>query len=126
MKKIGNFFWCILLGWWLCILFFIYGIVLCITIILIPIGIQYFKLAKFIILPFGKTLKPVNVTGFKTFLNIFGAILGGWASFLLLGFIGVIFHITIIGIPIGKIFYRCAKFSIMPLGHDFVPIEAAN
>ena len=126
MKKVGNFFWFILLGLWLCISYFITGVIACITILLIPVGLQYFKLAKFIAFPFGKTVKPVNVNGFKTVCNIIWAILAGWEQFLILGLLGVIFHITIVGIPIGKILYRCAKFSIMPLGHDFVEIEPSN
>ena len=120
MRTLGNLLWLLLGGLYFSIVFFLSGLICCITIFLIPVGLQYFKLAGFIILPFGKTVEPVSVNGFKTFCNIFWAIIGGWYQFLILGLLGVIFHITIIGIPFGKQYYKLAKFTIMPLGHDFV------
>ena len=71
---------------------------------------QYFKLAKFIAFPFGKTLQPTSVNGFKTVCNVIWAIIAGWVQFLVLGFFGVILHITIIGILIGKVFIGVLHF----------------
>lgn len=120
MRGFGNFLWFITFGLIFGILTFLSAIFACITIIFIPIGIQYFKLSKFLFLPFGKTVTATNVNGFKTALNIIWAILAGWEGFLIFGFIGVLFHLTIIGIPFGKQFYKIAKFSVVPLGHNFV------
>ena len=125
MKTIGNIIWLIFGGLITSIFSFLAGVVCCITIIFIPIGLQYFKVAKFVLWPMGKKVESVNTTGFKTFINILWAIFGGWEGFLAYGLVGVILCITIIGIPFGKQFFKLAKFIILPLGHDFVKIEEA-
>lgn len=50
---LGNILWIIFLGWELAIGHLIFGVILCITIVGIPFGLQHFKLAKLAILPFG-------------------------------------------------------------------------
>lgn len=52
--------------------------------------------------------------------NILWFILGGWWSFLLYGFLGVVFCITIIGIPIGKSLFQYAKLMAFPFGKVIV------
>ena len=123
MRTFGNILWLILGGLIGSIVAFLEGIILCITIIFIPVGLQMFKVSKFLIWPMGKQVVKVNVTGFKTFINIVWLILGGWENFLGYGLVGVIFCITIIGIPFGKQYFKLAKFTAMPLGHDFALVE---
>ena len=53
---IANVIWIILFGWELFIFNFLTGIMLFITIIGIPFGKQWFKLAKLALIPFGATL----------------------------------------------------------------------
>ena len=53
LGTIGNIIWFILAGWWLALMHLVIGVVLCITIIGIPFGIQHFKLAKLALLPVG-------------------------------------------------------------------------
>lgn len=120
MKTIGNILWFILGGFLSAIGCFLEGILLCVTIIGIPIGLQMFKLAGFVWWPFGKTVQKVNPAGYKTVLNVIWAILAGWEHFLVYGLVGVIFCITIIGIPFGKQFFKIARFLITPLGYGFV------
>ena len=75
------------------------GITACLTIVGIPLGIQLFKMSGYVIWPFGRKLIEKKTNGFKQLLNIIWAVLMGW--FFALGFIftGLIFFITIIGIP---------------------------
>lgn len=119
MKILGNIIWIILGGIEWALLLFLGGVLSCITIIGIPLGIQLFKMAGFVLWPFGKKVKEVKVTGLKTVLNIIWAVLFGWE--IALGFLitGVIFCITIIGIPFGKQYFKLARFVILPLGSDF-------
>lgn len=49
-----NFFWLIFGGIWICLTHFVFGLLLCITIIGIPFGIQHFKLASLALTPFGR------------------------------------------------------------------------
>lgn len=120
MRTIGNIIWLILGGIITSLSALVTGVLLCITIIFIPIGLQYFKLAGFLLWPLGKEVKEVSGTTTKRVVNVIYAILFGWILFIYYGAIGVLLCITIIGIPIGLQFFKVAKFTLLPLGYDFV------
>ncbi len=48
--------WVILVGWWLALGHVVFGIVLCLTIIGIPMGIASFKMTSMALWPFGRTI----------------------------------------------------------------------
>ena len=120
MKTFGNILWVIFGGLEMAIITLALGLVMCCTIVGIPVGIQMFKIAGFVIWPFGKTVERVSVTGFKIFANVFWAILFGWELSLICFVIGTIFCITGIGIPFGKQWYKLGTFIFLPLGNAFV------
>jgi uncharacterized membrane protein YccF (DUF307 family) len=65
-SAIGNVLWFILCGWWLAIVHVITGVLLCITIIGIPLGLANFKLIPVSLLPFGReivTIEEAQVQG---------------------------------------------------------------
>lgn len=52
-----NVLW-VLLGWWeIALVHLVFGLILCVTVVGIPWGIQHFKLAKYSVLPFGCSIK---------------------------------------------------------------------
>ena len=120
MKLIGNIIWFVFGGLFWSLSAFVAGALLCLTIIGIPVGLQMFKLARFVLWPFGKAVTPVNPSGMKQVLNILWAVLFG--RIMALGYLitGVLFCITIIGIPFGKQYFKMASFVLLPLGRDFV------
>jgi len=59
-SAIGNVIWFILCGWWLAIGHLITGLLLCLTIIGIPLGLANFKLIPVSLLPFGREIVPVE------------------------------------------------------------------
>ena len=120
MRVIGNILWMIFAGFWLAIGYLLTGILFCITIIGIPYGLQCFKLAKFIVAPFGKKVD----TNFDKhpIANIIWAILFGWEGALGALFTGLILCITIIGIPVGLKFFQIAKLLFIPFGSEIVEI----
>ena len=119
MKTFGNVLWLIFGGFFSAVGLFLTGVILCITILFIPVGLQYFKLARFVLWPFGKEVVEVDPSGFKKFLNILYAILGGWINAFIMLLIGVLLCITIIGIPFGRQYFKMAHFVLLPLGNDF-------
>lgn len=119
MKTLGNILWLIFGGFFGAIEAFLEGVLLCITIIFIPVGLQMFKIGSFFFWPMGKKVVAVNPSGFKTVINVIWCITGGVLHFLAYGLVGVIFCITIIGIPFGKQYFKLARFILTPLGHDF-------
>jgi uncharacterized membrane protein YccF (DUF307 family) len=55
---IGNVLWVLLAGWWLALGHLVTGIVLCVSIIGIPLGLANFKLIPISLLPLGKEIVP--------------------------------------------------------------------
>lgn len=55
---IGNVLWLILAGWWLALGHIVTGVVLCLTIIGIPLGLANFKLIPVSLMPLGKEIVP--------------------------------------------------------------------
>jgi uncharacterized membrane protein YccF (DUF307 family) len=58
---IGNVIWLILAGWWLALGHLITGVLLCVTIIGIPLGLGNFKLIPVALWPFGREIVPIDV-----------------------------------------------------------------
>lgn len=114
LNLIFNIIWIIFGGIISAIAWLLLGLILCITIIGIPLGKQCFKVAKLVIMPFGSTV-DLNF-GSHPIANIIWAILVGWEMFV--GYIvaGLVLCITIIGIPFGLQIFKLATLSIFPFG----------
>lgn len=103
--------------------YLISGVLLCITIIGIPFGIQIFKLGFFALLPFGQKAVDTPSSGgcLSIFMNILWLILGGiWIALSHIVF-GLILCITIIGIPFGMQHFKLAGIALTPFGREIVP-----
>ena len=58
MRLILNILWLVLSGFWMALGYVLAGLIMCITVIGIPFGVQAFKLAAYVLWPFGRTLVP--------------------------------------------------------------------
>lgn len=114
MKIIGNILWFLLGGLETAIAWFFIGIVWCITIIGIPFGKQCFKLAKLAIWPMGHSAN--TDFGKHPIANVLWFLLGGFVLAISYALVGVIWCITIIGIPFGKQSFKLAGLSVCPFG----------
>ncbi len=118
MKTFGNIIWFVFGGVFLFLHYLIAGILMCLTIIGIPFGIQILKMAHLALWPFGKEVINIDSgSGCLSFLmNIIWILLGGiWLALHHL-FWGVLFSITIIGIPFGIQHFKMAKLALLPFG----------
>ena len=61
VSALGNITWIILFGWESALINLILGVILCITIVGIPWGKQYFKLAAVTFMPFGADVRVRHV-----------------------------------------------------------------
>ena len=57
---IGNVLWFILCGWWLALMHLVTGVLMCLTIIGIPLGLANFKLIPISLLPLGREIVDVD------------------------------------------------------------------
>lgn len=114
MKTIGNILWLIFTGLWSALGYVLTGVLFCITIIGIPFGKQCFKLAKLVLMPFGKAVHSNFAS--HPIANIIWILLFGWE--MAIGFIvtGLLWCITIIGIPFGKQCFKLAQLGFVPFG----------
>jgi len=122
MSVFGNIIWFVLGGEIMCLCYIIYGLLLCITIIGIPFGVQMFKIGIFAMFPFGKDIvdKERQASFLSVTFNIIYIIVGGWELALLHLTLGLLFSITIIGIPFGIQHFKLAKLALTPFGKEIV------
>lgn len=122
MKTIGNIIWFIFGGFMIALEYFIAGFLLIITIIGIPFGLQAFKLGVLAIWPFGsKVVSSESSSGcLNLIMNIIWIIIGGIPITLTHLFWGIIFCITIIGIPFGKQHFKMIPLAFCPFGKQVV------
>ena len=118
MKWIGNFFWFIFGGLLLALLWMAAGLLCCITIIGIPFGIQCFKIASFVVAPFGRQLWADFGVG-SCLMNVIWAVLCGWELFLASCAVGLVYCVTIIGIPLGVQSFKLVRLAFLPFGAKF-------
>ena len=114
MKTIGNILWFLLSGVELAIVWFVAGLIWCVTLIGIPFGKQCFKVAKLAMWPMGATVN--SNFGAHPIANVIWFIFGGFAFWFAFLLVGVIWCITIIGIPFGKQCFKLSKLAVAPFG----------
>ena len=114
MKLLGNIIWVLFGGLFMALGYVISGLILMITIIGIPFGLQTFKLARLTLWPFGTIVK--SDFSKHPIANIIWLILGGLELALGYAIAGIIFYITIIGIPFGKQCFKLAQLALFPFG----------
>jgi uncharacterized membrane protein YccF (DUF307 family) len=122
VRIVLNLLWLILSGIWFFIAYAVAGIVMCILIITIPFGIASFRLAAFVLWPFGRTVVPRPTAGAASTIGnvLWFVLIGLWMA---IGHLisGVVLCLTIIGIPLGLGNFKLAAVAIAPLGKEIVP-----
>ena len=122
MNTIGNLIWLIFGGLISAFGYLIGGLILCLTVVGIPFGLQCFKLAAFVLWPFGRM--AVGTQGSSGCLTLLLNILwlcfaGVWIALMHVVF-GLLLFITIIGIPFARQHFKLVEVSLMPFGKTIV------
>src|SRR5690554_4277998 len=123
MRTLGNVLWFILAGWWLALAYVIAGVIACILIITIPFGIASFRLASYVLWPFGRRTEFRADFGVLAVIgNILWIVLLGWE--LAIGHLiaGLLLCLTIVGIPFGIACWKMVPLAFLPLGQQIVPV----
>ena len=121
MKTILNILWLVLCGFWLAIGYVAAGVLMCILIVTIPFGVACFRLASYVLWPFGRTVVPKPDAGAGSFIgNVLWFVLAGLWMAIAHIITGLALCITIIGIPLGVADFKLAAVAIAPLGKDIV------
>jgi uncharacterized membrane protein YccF (DUF307 family) len=117
-----NVIWLIFSGFWMAIAYAVVGVIAFITIIGIPFGIACFRIANYVLWPFGRSIVVRHDAGVGSLIgNVLWLLLAGW--WLAVGHLvaGVAFCLTIIGIPLGLASFKIIPITLFPLGVEIMP-----
>lgn len=115
MGCLGNILWFLCGGLLSGLTWLLAGVLWCITIIGIPIGMQCFKFAQLSFFPFGKEVR-YGGGAVSLLLNIIWLIVTGIPLAIESAVFGIILCMTIIGIPFGLQHFKIARLALMPFG----------
>lgn len=119
MSLLGNILWLVFGGFFAAIGYLIGGLTLCLTIIGIPFGWQSIQLGFASFMPFGKTLKrKEGGSGMLALIfNLIWIVLFGWILALNHLIFGLLFAITIIGLPFAQQHFKLMIMAFQPFSY---------
>jgi len=121
VKTILNVIWLVFAGVWLAIGYALAGVLMCLLIITIPFGVAAFRLAVYVLWPFGRTLVPrPDASGASMLGNVIWFLLAGLWLAITHVITGVVLCLTVIGIPFGIANFKLAAAAVAPLGKEIV------
>lgn len=124
LRVVLNVVWLVFGGIWLALAYVVAGVICCILVVTIPWGIASFRIANYVLWPFGRTVVSRPAAGV-------GSLLGNVVWILVAGIWLVIGHIvtaiaqavTIIGIPLAIANLKVIPVTLAPLGKEIVPSD---
>ncbi len=124
MRLLLNVLWLVCGGLWMSLGYLLAGLILCITIVGIPLAIASVRMANYALLPFGRRLVDEPGAGAMSGIgNVLWLVLAGW--WLALGHLltGIALCVTIIGIPLGVGHFKLIPVSLLPMGKQIVDAD---
>ena len=120
MSFLGNLVWLIFGGFIAGMGYILGGLLVCLTIVGIPFGMQAIKLGRATMTPFGKDVvesEHANST-LRIVFNIVWLVLFGWEIAVAHMGSALILAITIIGLPFAKQHIKLIPVALLPFGRD--------
>ncbi|MEM9695103.1 MAG: YccF domain-containing protein [Myxococcota bacterium] len=119
-----NVLWAILGGFVVALQYLLGGLLLCLTVVGIPFGMQCFKLAGLALFPFGKDIEPDRRSAaggcLGAGMNVLWFLVGGlWIGLSHLALAAGL-AVTIIGIPFAIQHLKLALLALVPFGKKVI------
>ncbi|HWS58355.1 MAG TPA: YccF domain-containing protein [Actinotalea sp.] len=124
MNTLLNVIWLVFAGFWLAAAYVLAGVVCIVLIITIPFGIASFRIAGYVLWPFGRTVVDKPTAGaWSTIGNVIWVVVAG--IWLAIGHVltAIPLFLSIIGIPMGIANLKLIPISLLPLGKEIVPTD---
>lgn len=120
MNLLLNIIWLIFGGFLLVLGYLLGALLLCITIIGIPFGVQCFKLAGLALAPFGREIREKEPPSgaLAVILNIIWILLPGLELAVAHLVLALVFAITIIGLPLAAQHLKMTRLALLPFGFE--------
>lgn len=121
MRTLLNVIWVVFAGFWLSLGYFVAGIIACIFIITIPVGVASFRMARYVLLPFGKSVvrKPGAGAG-SAIMNAIWFVVAGWWLALAHVAAALAQTVTIVGIANAWVSIKMIPVACFPFGKQIV------
>lgn len=121
MRTILNVIWLLLSGIWLAVAYALAGLLMFVLVITIPFGVAAFRLAFYVLWPFGRTLIPRSGAGTASLIGnvLWFGLVGLWMAIAHVT-LGIALCLTVIGIPLGLGNFKLALVALAPLGKEIV------
>jgi uncharacterized membrane protein YccF (DUF307 family) len=121
VRTLLNVLWFVFSGFWLAASYALAGLVMCALIITIPFGIASFRLAAYVLWPFGRTVVRRPDAGAASAIGnvLWFVLVGVWMAIAHL-ILGLLLCLTIVGLPLGLGNFKLAAVAIAPLGKEIV------
>lgn len=123
LRLVANIVWVVVAGWELLLAWWLAGLLVCLTVVGIPFGVQLFKIGLYAAWPFGRRAEVVDPSPLGTVGNVLWVVLAGWWLALahLVGAIAV--GLTIIGLPAAWVNLKLVPIAFMPFGRHVVEVD---
>ena len=125
MSLLGNVLWLVFGGLLAGLGYILGGVLMCLTVVGIPFGIQSVKLGVATLAPFGKRIvEAPDANGpLEIVLNVLWLILFGWEIALTHLVSALVLAITVIGIPFALQHLKLVPIALLPLGRSLQPVD---
>ena len=121
MRTVLNIIWLVFAGFWLAVGYAVAGLICMVLIVTIPFGIASFRMANYVLWPFGRdVVDHPGSGGWSTLGNIVWLIVAGWWLALEHLVTGIALCVTIIGIPMGIANFKMIPLALLPMGKRIV------
>ena len=121
MRTLLNIIWVVFGGFWLFLGYIFFGLIACLLIITIPAGVASFRIAAYVLWPFGREAVPAPGAGAMSGISniIWFLVAGLW---LAIGHIttAAAQAITILGIPLAVANIKLIPVTCFPFGKQIV------
>ena len=127
VKTLLNLIWLIFAGFWLSLGYIFFGIIACILVVTLPAGVACFRIANYVLWPFGREVVPAPGAGAMSGISnvIWFLVAGVW---LAIGHITTALAqaITIIGIPLAIANIKMIPVTCFPFGKQIVSSDQVH
>ena len=127
MKTLLNIIWLVLCGFWLALAYIFFGIIACILVVTLPAGVACFRIANYVLWPFGREVVPAPGAGAMSGISnvIWFLVAGVW---LAIGHVTTALAqaITIIGIPLAIANIKMIPVTCFPFGKQIVSSDQVH
>ena len=127
LSLVLNIIWLLTAGWSLFLGYLLAGILACLLVVTIPFGLASFRIAGFVIWPFGREVVDTGRGGAAgTIGNVIWFVIAGWWLALCHVVTAVAQAVTIIGIPLAWANLKLIPVTCFPFGKEILDADSAR